>query len=537
MKDSASSKIAAPVLPTTILHREALVKQLHSVVTAERFSSKGSAAHYKLLLLCAPAGYGKTTLLADFAQSTEVPCCWYFLDQNDIDGYIFLNTLLDSIRQRFPGFGVALDPLLARTGVPSTINHEDNHRAFEAFIDALVTTLDREITGRFALLLCNYQEVDESQTITNLVNHLLQKMPSQCVLIIESRATPSIEFASLLAHHQVIGRGSNMLRMNAKEILALAHIQGVVPPSEMEAEQLAVAFDGWVAGILLGTRLGDADLLHASTRTGILHGLPTMRVGREKLFAYLVNEIFSRQPTVYTFLKEVAILQQMDPEQCNALLGITHAAEYLSYLAQKGMFVSCSDNGPQPIYTCHPVLRELLCDKLRTQNPERFTELHRRAAQLLGAAHNYDKAISHALLVNDTHMAAQLIIGAYECMPAKAHTEIFLRWLDAIPPDTVESYPKLLVIHASIFLKKGEHAQALPLLDTAFMLSNKLQTSNDPDDLTGLQAEIMILRSKALFQEGKYREAQLLCQRNPGNNARGQSHYMRGSPYPLWYMR
>lgn len=296
-----------------------------------------------------------------------------------------------------------------------------------------------------------------------------------------------------------------------KRFWDLAHIQGVVPPSEVEAEQLAVAFDGWIAGILLGTRLGDAELLHASTRTGILHGLPTMRVGREKLFAYLVNEIFSRQPTVYTFLKEVAILLQMDPEQCNELLGITNAAEHLGYLAQKGMFVSCSDNGSRPIYTCHPVLRELLCDKLRTQTPERFTELHRRAAQLLRATHHYDHAISHVLLANDTHMAAQLIIEAYEYLPAKAHTEIFLRWLDAIPPETVESYPKLLVIHASIFLKKGERTQALPLLDTAATLCTKLQTSLDPNDLPSLQAEIIILRSKALFQEGKYQEAQLLC--------------------------
>ena len=78
MASTALSKIAAPVLPLTTLHRESLVTQLYNIITANGFSSQESSAQYKLLVLCAPVGYGKTTLLADFAQSTEVPCCWYF---------------------------------------------------------------------------------------------------------------------------------------------------------------------------------------------------------------------------------------------------------------------------------------------------------------------------------------------------------------------------------------------------------------------------------------------------------------------------
>src|SRR5204863_9234178 len=109
-------------------------------------------------------------------------------------------------------------------------------------IDALITALETEITQRFALVLCNYHEIDESQAITNLMNYFLQKAPSQCVLIIESRSTPSIEFASLLAHNQAVGWGSNRLRMTAQEILALAQVQGASPISEEEAEQLATAF-------------------------------------------------------------------------------------------------------------------------------------------------------------------------------------------------------------------------------------------------------------------------------------------------------
>src|SRR5581483_6244426 len=99
-------------------------------------------------------------------------------------------------------------------------------------------------------------------------------------------------------------------------------------------------------------------------------------------FAYLVNEIFQRHPAAYAFLKEAAILEQMIPTQCDALLGITNSSEYLTYLVHQGLFVSCSDIGLELVYTCHPVLRELLRDELRQRSPERFRELHQRAAAL-----------------------------------------------------------------------------------------------------------------------------------------------------------
>lgn len=516
MRSTALSKVAAPTLPSAILHREALIQRLHDIVAPERFSTKERSAHYKLVLLCAPVGYGKTTLLADFVQHTNLPCCWYFLDKSDTDRWIFLHTLLASLRHRFPGFGASLDALL--NDDKHTSGEKDDDARVEAVVDALLTAIETEIPERFALMFCNYHVVDDCPAITALVNQFLAHLPGQCVLIIESRATPSIEFASLLAHRQAVGWGSSILRVTAQEILELARVQNVASLSKGEAEQLAVAFDGWIAGILLGTRLGDAESLHASMRTGMLQGLPFLRVERQKLFAYLVNEVFRQRPVAYAFLKEAAILQHMSAVLCDTLLDITNASEHLENLTRQGMFVSCSDDGPELIYTCHPVLRELLCDELHRQTPERFAELHRRAARLLGATHEYDEAITHALAAEDTQSAAQLIIEASERMLTRDYTETFLHWIDALPTMTVENYPQLLLIRASIYLMQGKYYQAFPLLDCASastMVANanaNLRTILDPNDLPRLQIEIMLLRSKALFQSGQYQEAQLLCQ-------------------------
>src|SRR5579859_8245911 len=92
------SKIMRPNLPSSVLHREALVVQLREALIGSS-SATGIASRYKLLLLCAPAGYSKTTLLVDFAQHTDIPCCWYFLDRTDTDKIMFLELLLASIRE------------------------------------------------------------------------------------------------------------------------------------------------------------------------------------------------------------------------------------------------------------------------------------------------------------------------------------------------------------------------------------------------------------------------------------------------------
>lgn len=505
------SKIATPTLPTAVLYRESLITRLQDIIAPRQSSASESAPQYKLVLLCAPAGYGKTTLLADFARRTSTPCCWYFLDQSDTDRYTFLNTLLASIHQRFPAFGAGLDLLL--TGTDSDIDYVDDTNRFEMFVDALNAAIAAEITERFALILCNYHEVDESPGITSLMNRLLEKLPSHCVLLIESRSTPSIEFAPLLARREAIGWSSNMLRINAQEIHELACVQGVAPLEDAEAEQLAVSFDGWIAGILLGTRLGDAEQLRVSSRTGILQSLPSMRVEREKLFAYLVNKIFKHQPAVYSFLKEASVLQEMTAKLCNALLKTTASSEHLEHLLKQGMFVSCSDEGPEPVYTCHPVLRELLYDELHSTSPQRFEELHLRASELFEASHDYENAISHTLAAEQYERAAQLIIRAHREMSSRKYNEILLRWIDALPVKTTESYPELLLIHAAIYLMSNQYSRALPLLDTASALNTTSSlTTLDPGDLPRLQAELMILRSKALFQEGRYREAQRLCQ-------------------------
>jgi len=506
-------RISGPVLSPTILHREVLVKKLNEVLTGESSTAAErafKAVRYKLIVICAPAGYGKTTLLADFAQHTSLPCCWYFLDSNDVDKTRFLTSLVLSIRHQFPNFGETLDPLLA-SAIAADV-HSPSHSHFEAAIDVLGTAIATEIPERFALFLCNYHEVNSNSSINSLVNQLLQKLPFQCVLVIESRAVPVLDFASLLARDEIVGFDSSLLRFTTPEIRNLARLQGVAPLKEREAEQLTALFGGWIAGILLGTRLNKVLLLHSRNDVYTPTGMPDMLIDRHHLFAYLVKEVFSRNPNIYTFLKETAVLQQMTPELCNALLESADAEHWLHYVEQQGLFVTRTGDGPEVTYTCHPILRELLCDELRRQSPERFIALHERAIEVWEASHEYEKAIYHAFEAKLDDKAAHLILEAYEHIFAQGRIETLSRWIDALPTETTDRYPKLLLIRANVYLSLSEYTYVLPLLDRASEAITTCPSLVYADETPLFQATLSIARSEALFQTGNYEEAQRLCQ-------------------------
>ncbi len=502
-------RFICPTLPPTILYREKLVRRLREAIAGP----KEGFPHHKLILLYTPAGYGKTTLLADFARHIDIPCCWYFLDRTDTEKFTFLKHLLTSIRHCFPQFGLSLDALLT-SAIAADREDPEKHRC-EAVIDTLVAEIEAENLARFTLMLCNYQEVNDCVEVNKLVNYLLYKLPPQCVLVIESRAMPDLEFASLLARREMIGLGTQFLCFSTQELCDLVQLQGTVAINAIEAEQIVIAFQGWITGILLGTHLGNIQFLRNKSHHS--SDSQDFQMERYYLFSYMVNEVFSkRNPETYAFLKDMSVLQEMTPMLCAQLLDITDtdAAERLEYLEQNGFFVTHSGEGRQIVYTCHPVLRELLYDELRQQSPTHFTHLHRQAAELLSAQLDYEKAVYHAIEAKAYDIVLHVILNAYEHMLTQGHVETLARWIDELHKQNsaITLHPRLLLMRANIYLLVGDYMHGLNLLNQMPLLIQQQSSAIDSDEMPLLHIETTVLRSKALFQQGEYSQAQELCQ-------------------------
>lgn len=507
-------KFTCPLPPRAILHREALVTRLQEAI-ARQPQKDGTIAYYRLVMLCAPAGFGKTTLLADFSRSTSMPCCWYFLDNTDTDYAVFLNNLLTSLRSIFPNFGHSLDALFTNLFTKSTLSVVG---IYQSAIDALCTNLIMEVSEHFAIHLCNYEEINENETMNALLTYLLKKLPSQVTLVIESRVMPDISFVPLFIRDEMFGLNSDSLRFSTPEISELARLQGLNTLTDVNAKQLATSFNGWIAGILLSTFLGDMRSFPAQTEVAdsqyisSFHEKSASVQKRKNLFAYVVGEVFRHDIAAYTFLQTASILQQMEPAICNALLDITDAEEYLARLEQQSLFVTSHRDDAQTVYICHPIIRDLLNADFSRRDPARFIALHRRAAELWYLSHNYDQAMYHAVGANAHDVEVRIILAAHKQFLQQGYLDTLTRWLDLLPGTMLESHPRLLLIQATIALVRGPRDTALQILDKASALMSLPSAQGDPEETQILQAETNILRSKALFQVGDYPQAQALCQ-------------------------
>mgnify|MGYP005843640087 CR=1 FL=1 len=232
------TKVLLPQLPRGLLRRSRLVEFLHASVD------------YRLILLSAAAGYGKTTLLADFAHDTDLPVCWYALSPSDNDPRVFIEHFLASITHRFPDFGGQ-----SRTVLRNTTQFDEE--GMYPLVTAIVNEIYQIIPDYFILVLDDYHLVETSSTINDFLNALLAHLPENCHLIIASRTVPGgLSLVRLAARQQMIGLGTEDLRFTSNEIRALVKQNYDLDIPIESAEQLAQNSDGWITAIILTAQTG-----------------------------------------------------------------------------------------------------------------------------------------------------------------------------------------------------------------------------------------------------------------------------------------
>ncbi|GCE12818.1 BTAD domain-containing putative transcriptional regulator [Tengunoibacter tsumagoiensis] len=371
-------------------------------------------------------------------------------------------------------------------------------------LDAWIHLLNERIAERFAFFLCHYQHVAKNSLIAGMINRFLRHVTANCVLVIESRVLPNLQFVHLLAHRQVLSINSKDLSFTAEEVYHLAQIQEVHDFTYKEAERIATDFEGWVAGILLGTRVGGQQFLHTPGR-GASQLSP-------HLFQYLETEIFRDQENLYSFVREAALFQHLVPTICASVLGREDAEQVLARLEEQGLFVTLHGSGSHIFYTCHPILRRLLLDHLREQCPEQCLRRHRQALTLFLAAGDEEQALYHALEGESYDIFVRLLLKNADTYLAQNRVELLTFWLERIPVEIKKSYPRLSLVQANIALMNGNYTVALEQLATSPVA--RLDAMVEQEDTVDhrLRIEQEITRSKALFQAGELHQAKALCQ-------------------------
>ncbi|MBI3962496.1 MAG: tetratricopeptide repeat protein, partial [Deinococcus sp.] len=382
---------------------------------------------------------GKTTLLIDFTRELDSPVAWYVLDRSDRDLRLFIETWVAAVRERFPNFGEPVLERLRAEGRPDPL------ALATLMVNALLALPDF-----LFLVLDDYHEVDESEPVNAFVDALLRLAPENLCLLLVSRTLPDqLDLLTLVARRQTAGLGTDELRFQTAEVEAFLELQGL---EGFSAQELAEANEGWIAGIVLSTQMGQAGALKAR--------------GTVAVADYLAQQVFERQPEdLQRFLTGSAVLDRMTPELCNWLLDRSDVLEMFELLERRNLLVQ-KLGGDEGAYRYHQLFREFLLGRLRT-DASRHQELQRRAGQLLEARGEGGRAISHYQAAGDYAAALRLITRLTAEAQAAGRWEMILGWLEALPREELEARPDLHYLLARSLFEARRLEQAVQVLQHA----------------------------------------------------------------------
>ena len=389
-----------------------------------------------LTLVCAPAGFGKTSLLGDWARHSQQPVAWLSLDGGDSDPARFWRYVAAALDELRPGIGQRVEALF-QGGQPP----------LEAVVTVLINQLVTE-PEQVVLVLDDYQLV-EAPPVHESLAWLLERLPSQLRLVLASRADPPLPLARLRAGGQLVELREEDLRFSSEEAAELLRMAVGVKLPEAAVAALGDRTEGWAAGLQLAalSLRGQADVGAFVDEFSGSHRF---------VLDYLTEEVLDGQPEpLRGFLLETSILERLSGPLCDAVTGRSDSQQLLEQAERANLFLVPLDE-ERGWWRYHQLFADLLQVRLQQEQPDRVAELHRAAATWHEAHELADEAIGHALAAGDATWAARLIERQLDARILRWEGATLQRWLAALPPELVGSRPRLSLAQAIIALIRGD---------------------------------------------------------------------------------
>ena len=407
-----------------------------------------------LMLVCAPAGYGKTVLLADWARRGQLPVAWLSLDVGDNDPARFWRHGVAALDQARPGLAEQVGPLL---GPPAP-------SSYEGLVTALINELAAGPDADQALLVLDDYHLIDSEAVHESLGFLLEHRPPGLRLVLASRSDPPLALARLRGRGRLAELRAAELRFTADEAAALLKqgtaVSGVALP-ETAVAALAARTEGWAAGLQLAalSLLGQPDAARfVAEFTG----------SHRYVLDFLTEEVLEHQSEqVRTFLLETSVLERLSGPLCDAVTGRPGGQGLLEQVERAGLFLMPLDE-VRGWWRYHHLFADLLRVRLQEERPGLAARLHRNAAAWYDEHGLADDAIRHAMAAGESAWAARLIEQDFDMVyNMRGEGATIQRWISALPADLVQSRPRLLLAQALPMTASGRLDAVDALLDAA----------------------------------------------------------------------
>ena len=391
------------------------------------------------VLVCAPAGFGKTSLLADWARGGGRPVAWLGLDAGDNDPARFWRYVVAALDRAQPGIAERLGPLL---GPPAP-------RSFEGLVTALINELAAQPGRDEVLLVLDDYHLVDAGPVHESVAFLLENLPPGLLLVVSGRADPPLPLARLRARGQLAELRAAELRFTTEEAAALlgAAAGPVLPDAAVVA--LTARTEGWAAGLQLAA-------LSLRGRTDPAGFVAAFSGSHRFVLDYLADEVLDGQPgPVRAFLLETSVLERLSGELCDSVTGRADSQAMLEEVERAGLFLVPLDE-VRGWWRYHHLFADLLRSRLRQEQPARVAALHRAAAAWHEGQNLADDAVRHALAAGNPVWAAQLIERYFNAVFLPGERTTIRRWLAALPTELVGSRPRLCLAQMCVMLDDGD---------------------------------------------------------------------------------
>ncbi len=428
--------MAGPLLETK-LH---VPRRRRGLIARPRLSERLShGAESALTLVSAPAGFGKTTLLAQWLATAPAdgrPVAWLSLDQRDNDPALFWTYLVGALKTAGQGVGASALSLLQSHQPPS-----------EAALATLLNDLDA-LSNDVVLVLDDYHVI-EARDVQDGMAFLLEHLPPQIHLVIASRADPPLPLARLRGRGELVEIRATDLRFTPDEAASyLNEVMGLVLTAP-DVAALEERTEGWIAALQLAA-------LSLQGREDMAEFIAGFAGDDRYIVDYLAEEVLQRQPEhVHHFLLQTSILDRLSGPLCDAVTGQDGGKAKLAALERGNLFLAPLDSRRQ-WYRYHQLFADVLQAHLLDEQPGEVPDLHLRASAWYEQNGEPSEAIRHALAARDFERAADLVELAIPAMRRTRQETAMRGWLKALPDEVFRLRPVLSVGFAGALLAGGE---------------------------------------------------------------------------------
>ena len=449
------------------------------------------APRRRLSLVCAPAGYGKTTVAAAAVERLGLEIIWYKLDALDRDPVVFLANLTEALRERFAEFGDAIRERLRTTAeTPFPIEH----------MQALfVTECERKVERDIHFVLDDYHEAAESTELNRALDYLLANLPASLRFIVLTRYDPAFSVNRMRLAGDVAAISAEALRFDTAQAMEVLAARTGHQPRRTHIEQLVALTEGWPASVVLAglalewLDLGSLELTLSDPRL------------KQDIYSYLAEQVYRHEDdAVRSFLKRTCCLENITAGLANRLAGTDAAHRYLAHLAANRVFTFAT--GEEGAYRYHNLFRDFLKQRcLREEGEPAFRRLQHETAAALEDVGETEMAVELYLNANQPLDALGVVARGGEAGLEGLPSERLRSWRDRLPAEAGGGAPWARLIAGQLRSRDGDYHEALREIDQA------VHAFEDAADEWGLY-HALSMRECALFWQGDTGAALRTCE-------------------------